>query len=332
MQNPKPSQRQRVLTLVPGSEPETVSQYLNRWLSSRRALRATTVRCYESHIRLHLNPHLGHLPLKGLTHAHVDVMYDDLFAVGRLSTASVTRVHATLMSALNAAVRAGLIDRNPAALVELPRAVRREHTVWEPSELMTFLDANIDDPHHALFALLGLRGLRRGEALALRWADIDLDAKQLKVTRQLSHYRGVVTFGPRKSNAGNRVVAIDEWLARILYLHGCQQRLTGKINDWTPDDHSLVFTDEQGDPLNPIGVTRHFDHLVRESGLPRIRLHDLRHTSATIGLASGESLLEVSRRLGHSSIGITADLYSEVSTEAAKAAADRMATYLLSRR
>ncbi|WP_235907997.1 site-specific integrase [Aeromicrobium yanjiei] len=236
------------------------------------------------------------------------------------------------MSALNAAVRSGWLSHNPAVHVELPRPRQFEQRVWTANELMSFLDTHADDEMYALSALLGTRGLRRGEALGLRWSDVDLRGFQVRVVQQLTVNRGAASFSSPKSRAGHRVVAIDDWLARILHRHGCRQRLAAKANGWEANDHTLVFTDAKGGYLNPIAVTRRFDRLLAENDLPRIRLHDLRHTSASIGLASGESLLEVSRRLGHSSVALTGDIYAHISSEAAQVSAARMSQYMHARR
>jgi len=283
-----------------------------------------------------LAPALGQIALAKLAPAHIDAMYDDLSrptkGTFQLSAATITRIHATLMSALNAGVRAGDLTNNPAALVELPRVTLPERAVWSAEQLVRFLDFTADDELHPLFALLGTRGLRRGEALGLRWSDVDLAALEVRVVQQLTAYGGVPSFSPPKSRSGARRIILDERLARCLRGHRGKQLLLAEQQGWVVDDHSLVFTKGDGSPLNPLAVTRRFDTVVASANLPRIRLHDLRHTSASVGLASGESLIEVSRRLGHSSITITADTYGHVPSEAARAAADRMATYLYSRR
>jgi integrase len=245
-----------------------------------------------------------------------------------LSVTTVHRVHATLHCALNGAVKQGLIQRNPASLVELPAVIRARTAPWSAGELATFLNSTVDDPMHALFALLGLRGLRRGEALGLRWRSVDLDQRTVLVEEQLNFYNGVVVIGPPKSKSGRRLVAIDETLAETLQQHALRQSQTARTKGWTVEDYTCVFSDEHGEPLKPVWVTRRFYTLVREHKLRRIRLHDLRHTSASIGLASGETLLEVSRRLGHSSVAITADIYSDIAGETAQASAERMAAHL----
>ena len=227
---------------------------------------------------------------------------------------------------MNTAVRRGLLDRNPAATVELPRVVKPRLRAWTESELGEFLHSCRTDRLHMMFVLLGLVGLRRGEAVGLRWEDVDLNRGTMRIEQSAVRIGKQTVVGPPKSASGARTVAIDEETARRLHWHQCRQRMdllrtTGRRS--TPD---YVFTTPSGEPLDPAFVSRRFDQLVKASGLPRIRLHDLRHTSASIGLASGESLLEVSRRLGHSSITVTADIYSHISPAVAKESAERLAS------
>jgi integrase len=307
----------------------TVGEYLEEWLWGKQALRPSTHRSYENHLRKYLIPLLGHLPLRALRALHVDRAYRQIATSERygrpLSVATLRRIHATLMSALNTAVRRGLIDRNPAATVELPRAPRARPSTWTAGELAGFLERIADDRLVLLYRLLGLAGLRRGEAVALRWADVDLNAGLLRVEQSLVKVDGRSVIGPPKSAAGARVVAIDDETARRLQWHQEAQRLEILKVTGGRGHPELVFTTPAGLPLDPAYVSRHFDRLVARHGLPRIRLHDLRHSSASIGLAAGESLLEVSRRLGHSSIVVTADVYSHLSPVVAKESAERLA-------
>lgn len=328
-----PAVTQRHLHAVPDEAEQSMSSYLERWLSSRRSLRPSTRQSYDAHIRLHINPRIGHIPLAELTRADLEQMFDELLASdGRISPSTVVRVYATLSSALNHAVATGAVAANPAVLVELPTRTRGRPEPWTAAELAQFLSGCTGDRDYPLFALLGLRGLRRGEALGLTWADVDLDAGTLRVRQQLSLRRGRIELSPPKSRAGLRSIALDSRTCRILYLRGCQQRLDAKTKGWEWSRSSLVFTEANGSARNPLHVTRRFQALTRELGLREIRLHDLRHTSASLGLASGETLLEVSRRLGHSSLAITADIYSEILPETATASAERLSQHVLSPR
>ena len=307
----------------------TVAEYLTGWLTGRQALRPSTRLAYEIHLRRYLLPHLGHLPLTSLTVDDVQEMYRDIADTAPSSgqpvgPATVRRVHATLMSALGSAVRRGLLERNPAAFVELPRAPYPRMRVWTAAQLAEFLDFVGQDRLHPLFLLLALTGMRRGEAVGLRWVDVDLDQGVLRVEQQIVAVAGERHVGPPKSANGRRTVALPARLVEALRWHGAQQRLErwAAGRDWV--DTGLVFTTGLGEALNPGQVSRHFERRVTASGLPPIRLHDLRHTSASLGLASGETLLEVSRRLGHSSITITADVYSHIAPATARQSAERL--------
>jgi integrase len=310
----------------------TVAAFLTAWLRARRSLRASTLVSYEVHVRRYLIPALGHLCLAELTSREIDAMYAAILDHGgverAISSTTVRRIHATLMSALSYAVRTGTLNRNPAAYVDLPRSPRVEMQSWSAQQLATFLDSITADRQHALFLLLATTGLRRGEALGLRWSDIDRDRSMLRVEQQLVVVGARTMFGPPKSRAGRRIVALSSSL--IDALERQQQHQRRDLARDTDDDPSsgLGFTDPDGGALSPAAVSRRFQQLAKQANVPVIRLHDLRHTSASLGLASGESLLEVSRRLGHSSISITADVYSHVSPAAARDASERLARYI----
>lgn len=319
----------RVLS-SPDDQPDlTVGMYLDEWLWGKQALRPSTHASYETHVRRYLSPALGQLPLGALRHLHVERMYRNLAEAecGRaLSNATMRRIHATLMSAMNAAVRRGLIERNPAATVELPKQIRPVMQAWTATEFAQFLAVIEGDRLHLLFVMLGLVGLRRGEAVALRWSDIDTERGSMWISRSAVRVKDQTVVGPPKSKTSIRTVALDEETLRRLRWHGARQRLHVLVATGEKREPDLVFTTREGEALDPAWVSRHFDRLQRQAGVRRIRLHDLRHTSASIGLASGESLLEVSRRLGHSSISVTTDIYSHISPEVAKASAERLAS------
>jgi integrase len=308
----------------------TVGKYLPEWLEGKQALRPSTRASYDSHIRLYLVPYLGHIALAELRAEDIERMYREIMVrnSGRtrmVSPATTRRIHATLTSALSTAERRGLVQRNAAATVELARAPKASARAWTSAEFAKFLELVAEDRLHLLFLLLGMRGLRRGEVVGLRWRDVDLHARSLRIEQSAVSVNGQTVLGPPKSSSGVRTVAIDGQTAAKLHWHGCQQQLENRDRIGTPVLSELVFTDTEGGALDPTFVSRHFDRLVKKHGLPRIRLHDLRHTSASIGLASGETLLEVSRRLGHSSISVTADIYSHIAPLVASESAERLA-------
>lgn len=293
-----------------------LAQFLEDWLWSKQGLRPSTHAAYEIHVRRFLTPGLGHIPLDRLTHRDISAFYRTSVAP-EVSIATMRRIHATLRAALSSAVREGLIDRNPAGLVELPAQPRIEQACWSAAELQHFLAVTTDHQRHALYVLLGVLGLRRGEAVALVWRDVDLEAGTLRVRNAAVRVGARVHVGPPKSRHSVRTLAVDARTIASL----ARVRASGA-------DEDLLFPGREGGLLDPSAVSREFDRLQRLHGMRRIRLHDLRHTSASIGLAAGESLFEVSRRLGHSSITVTADIYSHLMPGTSQANAERMASVI----
>jgi integrase len=315
------------------ADPGTVGAYLTTWLQGKQSLRPSTHASYDSHIRLYLVPYLGHIVLAEFGADDIEAMYRKI-TLGNserardVTSATLLRIHATLTSALSTAERRGLVQRNAASTVELARGSKPNAKAWTSAEFSSFRAAIKGDRLHPLFLLLGLRGLRRGEVVGLRWRDVDLNARYLRIEQSAVSVNGQTVLGPPKSSYGVRTVALDHQTVAELHWHGCRQRLENRDRIGTPVLSEMVFTDLDGEALDPTYVSRHFDRLVKKHGLPRIRLHDLRHTSASIGLASGETLLEVSRRLWHSSISVTADIYSHIAPLIASESAERLAAVI----
>jgi len=311
----------------------TVGAYLEDWLAGKGALRPTTVRSYRAHLDRYLLPHLGHLRLSELRTVDVERMYAAIAKgnTGRerpVGPATMRRIHATLQSAMNTAVKRRAVAFNPAAHVELAAAPRPRVTVWSPEQVGAFLDHSAADRLSALYHLIATMGLRRGEAVGVRWQDVDLSRGTLAVEQQIVQLGYATAVGLPKTKSGVRVVSLDDQTVEALRTHHAEQvseRLAwGEA--WV--ESGLVFTREDGAQLHPEYVSRHFARLTASAGLPPIRLHDLRHTSASLGLAAGESLVEVQRRLGHSSITITADTYTHVSPAVAQSSSAKRAAII----
>lgn len=295
----------------------TVGEYLTAWLAGRAALRPSTAASYRGHIQRYLIPQLGDLPLAELAPEDVERMHHRLLAAG-MSPATLHRVHATLSAALNTAAARGQLGASPLAGVQLPRVESREPTVWTLSQAQAFLVAVRGDELEVLWRLALLSGMRRGELLGLRWDDVDLDCWQLRVRTTRITVGATTLEGPPKSRAGRRTVHLDWPTTRLL---------TRMRADGVPFT-GHVFVDHHDQPLRPGWASRRFTQIVAEAGLPRIRFHDLRHTSASLGLACGEPLKAVSARLGHSDIAVTGNLYTQVPDATAARHARRLAEAL----
>lgn len=241
------------------------------------------------------------------------------------------RVFATLRSALNSAVKRGELARNPCGQVEAVTTgrARRVDLPWTLHQLTGFLGTIDGERLGSLYALATMTGMRRGELVGLRWEDVDVDGGVITVRQQHVAVNHTVHVRPAKTEAGrHRRIRLDAGTVEMLRaVLSAQRRARLAIGPgW--QDIGLVFTWEDGRPFHPGYVSDRFSALLERLSLPHIRLHDLRHMSATLGAATGETLLQVSRRLGHSSIRITGDLYSHVWDEQDQAAADARAALL----
>lgn len=295
----------------------TLGQWLNSWLERLPHLRESTRESYRGHVTNYLLPLLGETPLAQIGVGEVTALHEMLAAAG-VSTETARRVHATLSTALTEADRQGLIAGNPCTKVRVGKGDRYEPSVWSSAEAARFLQATSHGELAALWRLALLLGLRRGELLGLRWRDVDLDAATLTVRTTRVLVGGRVVEGPPKSARSRRALPLDPRTLELLRRRWKRQAGLSLDTAWSPIEY--VFTTREGRPLHPAWVSRQFTEIVQQLGLPPIRLHDLRHTSATLGLAAGESLKAVSARLGHSSIVVTADTYLTPPDSMARAA------------
>jgi integrase len=310
----------------------TVENYLQEWIDTKVAngLRLTTARTYRQHIDAYLVPYIGHVRMRDLRPSHVTRMLVQLSeragGRNRRSAQTVQRVRATLRSALADALRDGLVKHNAARDAQGPRGTRPKVRPWEPAQLGEFLDYVAGNRLGALYQLLALTGLRRGEACGLRWADVDLTSSRLVVCQQVVQLDGQtfrcrscggahrgVDMGPPKTGSGDtRRVDLGDQVVGILMDQRLRQDTERAAWGDAYVDHDLVFAREDGNPLSPEHVTKRFRRLVAQTGLPPQRLHDLRHGRASLLLASGADLAVVSKMLGHSSYAITADTYAHL--------------------
>ena len=239
-----------------------------------------------------------------------------------LSDSTVRLIYTVLRRALDSAVRDGLVRRNVATAVRRPRVARRDAAVLSPAQAQDFLTAAQGDRLYALYAVAIAVGLRRGEALALRWSDVDLETGSLRVSRTLSRVAGGLVFTEPKSTRSRRTIPLPDPLVTELRAHQVRQaaeRLTAD-SDWHDED--LVFPSRFGTPLDPRNALRAFTAVAARAGLEGVGLHTLRHTAASLMIAQGVHLRVIMETLGHSGISITADTYAHVLPQQQREAAD----------
>lgn len=312
---------------------ETLGQYLTRWLGIHsHQIRKSTARQYSRVVDKRLAPGIGHLPL---TQLRPDVLQAYFIQEhdarrndnrpGHLSVRSVQIEYAVLRRALNDAVRWGLIDHNPLRAVDQPKPPKPEFHPWSPQDADQFLRHAEGSRFYAIYLLLLTTGMRIGEACGLRWADVDLDARTITVQHTLLYGRHEgLHLGPTKTGRG-RMVPIGPDTARVLRHHRVQQAQARLLAGSAWQDDGFMFTTALGQPLNPTGaVYTTFRRLTTGAGLPPIRLHDLRHTSATLLLQAGVHPKVVQERLGHSTIQVTMDTYSHVTPTMQRDASERI--------
>lgn len=307
----------------------TVAGYLERWLAEivKPKRRASTYRGYNVNVRRHIVPALGSVPLTKLTPLQVQRLLNDLERTG-LSARTAQYVHATLRVALKQALRWGLVVRNVATLVDAPVLNRAEVQPLTPETAKQLLAAVAGDRLQALYSVAMALGLRRGEALGLRWEDVDLEQRrQLHIRVQLQRVTGQgLQLVDVKTASSRRVLDLPDPIVVALIAHRERQRFERRAAGW--QEHGLVFTTTIGTPIETGNLWRSYHRLLAQAGLPSARFHDLRHTAASLLLAQGCELWEVSRILGHSGLQITSDTYAHLYPQARRAAADRMGAWL----
>ncbi|MFB7100420.1 tyrosine-type recombinase/integrase [Streptomyces hydrogenans] len=300
-----------------------LSEWLPYWLDNvvkpRRKL--STYDKYEAHVRLYLVPGIGSKRLESLSVADVRRFLVQLEK--KTTAATAKESHRVLRTALTAACREELISRNVASLVEPPRPKTRELSPWSLDETLDFLAASRRDPLYAAFVLAIAMGLRRGELVGLRWADVDLDKRVLYVRQQTQRRRGVLYDDDPKGRRRRTVPLPAMCIAPLRWHRMRQNDQRAKAGErW--EEGGYVFTTASGRPVEPRNVYRSFTRVAASAGLRVIRLHDARHGTATLLTAAGVPPRVVMEILGHSQISITMDVYTHVVQDTQREAISHM--------
>jgi integrase len=278
----------------------------------KHTVAAGTFDRYEQYIRVHAIPALGRIRLGRLTPQHFQRLYQDKLAAG-LSPTTVSHLHTVLHGAFAEAVRWGLLPRNVVSLARPPRKKHVEVVALTVEQARALLAAAAGNRFEALFVLALKTGMRRGELLALRWEDVDLDKGMLQVRGTLRRTREGLTFGVPKTAASRRQVVLSPSLVAALSRHRARQEAErqGVGDPWL--NLGLVFPNMFGRPMEPRDLLANvYRPLLERAGLPPITFHALRHTAATLLLSEGEHPKVVQELLGHARVSITLDRYSHM--------------------
>ena len=316
---------------------KTLGEHLDEWLKGRRGIKRGTAGAHENSLKP-VYERYGHVPLQDLTKAHIDELVTFMLTFGRrrgskrgteLAPSTVIRTLGVLAAALDDAVRQGLVPRNVARLVDRPSLAQREMSTWTEEEAKTFLDRTAD--HRLRVAwMLSLCGLRRGEVLGLRWCDIDLVEKTLTITIERTISKGIVYEDKPKSAKSTRTLPLDGDL--YLALREFRQRQAAEqlkagsaYAPKCPDcGEAHIVVDELGNPIHPESFSDRFEALVKRLRLPKIRLHDTRHTCGTLMVLRGVPIPVIAAWLGHAKASFTNDTYLHAQPHALADASKRL--------
>jgi integrase len=290
----------------------TLNEYLDRWLetAAKPRLREKSYRSYESLLRRYVRPSLGPRNLAAICPLDIQAVYHELVERD-LSARTVRYTHSVLRSAMRQAIRWRLLAEDPTNGAQLPRQRRRELRVLTAEQSRSFLEAALETPYGPVFAVALTTAARPSEYLALKWQDINWERGTVSVARTLEKVSGGWRFAETKRARSRRVIKLQEWVLELLQHLSTKTNPKSACSGWH-EAADLIFTTSSGRPVYAGKLAKMFKSVLRKTGLPAIRLYDLRHTGATLALAAGVPPKVVSEQLGHASAAFTLDVYSHV--------------------
>jgi integrase len=308
----------------------TTGDLLERWFAVHRTdLRPASVALYETMLNRHIIPDLGAVPLLKLAPQHLTTFYAEkrrngkLNGSGGLSSRSVRILHNIIHEALDWAVKHQILARNVTDAIDAPKFSYKEKQVWTAEESRRLLAAAADHEWGPLFLMLLSTGMRRGECLGLRWRDLDWQAGKVRIAQQVTAVKGQIALGePKTPKARRSVTLAPSCLAALKEHRSGQLESRLKAREW--EDHDLIFCTSRGKPIHPRNVGRTLDRLCEVAGVPRLSVHQTRHTHTTLLFQDGQNIKMISERLGHSSVGVTLEIYAHLAENAQDAAASAM--------
>lgn len=301
----------------------SVEDYLKEWVIGKHStVKHGSWVQYDQVTRVYITPLIGRIKLTELRTDQIQSMYNRLL-VQNVGVFAIRKCHTVLHSALQQALRTGILSRNPAAFAQPPRLPIKEMTILDESEVSQLLVTASGYRLGILIHLAVVTGARQMELLGLKWTDIDWIKKTLRIERQLEKtFRTGQLFSSTKTRYGRRTLELGRNTIDLLrnHLEDQQRERIAAAELW--HENGLIFTTSIGTPIDPSNLRRDFRRMLTDAGLPPSRFHSLRHTSASLLLNNGIPPIVVSRRLGHSKASITMDVYAHLlptmQTEAAE--------------
>ena len=308
----------------------TVGQWMDVWFENyaKVKVRPSSHQTYQGYIAHHIKPRIGGIPLEKLTTLDLQKLYTELLEDGRvvrkesekqpkgLSPKTVRNINQIISSAMDQAVAQKLILTNPTDGCALPKVEHKEMKTLSANQLGAFLHAAKNSGVYEMYYFELATGLRRGELLGLKWEDVDWERRTVRICRQVARINGEIVEAPLKTKNSYRTISLGDGAIEVL------KEQEKKTSD------AYIFPSPNGGPISPDSVQNMLNRVLKRAGLPKIRVHDLRHTFATLALQNGVDIKTVSGMLGHYSAGFTLDTYTHVTTPAQIEAANTMGSVL----
>ncbi|MCA1027312.1 site-specific integrase [Cytobacillus kochii] len=296
-------------------------EFITTWLKNKQNISEGTRHTNDGHLRNHIIPEIGHIPLQKVKAEHIEGLISALYKKG-LAEGTVRKIYNLVQTCFKSAEKKEYIGKNPFNILDdgaKPKVSKKKMDYWTKEEVKFFLN-RVDNRFRIMYVLAIYTGMRRGEIIGLTWKNIDFDSKTIRVSQTLKHIEGFK--GEVKTASGYRTVSISDSLIIELKKHRAMI-LKEKLACSDYEDFDLVVCHKDGRPINTGNFTRNWQRILEKTDARPIRFHDLRHTCASLLFSAGVHPKVVQEQLGHASIKITLDTYSHMQpnmqAEAAKA-------------